>query len=399
MPAEISHMLCGEEALAAEAPDLRDILLGGGRGDLAGRWFRLGCQGPDIFYHNQRTKPSGLHLGALAHRRGYGTLVHGALSAFLSGSLPLRPEREEGPRLAALAWLLGFSTHAALDRALHPYIVCFSGWADPARPGSELRRSCHPFLERILDLALLEELRGRKGAEMDFEALLPLDLRADAQGEPVTGELVTAICVAGLRAAYPRATATDFLLERRVANALTDARWFWRMTNPARTSGNSGADYLAWLDERSGPRSVALIYPESLPRDMDFMNKAGAEWPHPAGDGRVSVAGPRELFAEGLAGARGALRALLDSLAEGRPLPSLLEAIGDQGLSINDSQGQAIAPRVSTPLPLHAVLAQEFGSRLARARMVIEAREAAAREADAREAPPRAGSSADGASD
>jgi len=59
MAAQISHVLAGEAALRSALPEEAETVL-----DAAGPAFRLGCQGPDIFYHNQRSKPSGLHYGA-----------------------------------------------------------------------------------------------------------------------------------------------------------------------------------------------------------------------------------------------------------------------------------------------------------------------------------------------
>ena len=91
-------------------------------------FFRFGCQGPDIFYHNRRTMPSGLHYGALAHRRGFGSLVAGAAASL--------PAAEREATSASAAYLLGLATHAAVDRATHPFIIYFSGWALPSDPGS-----------------------------------------------------------------------------------------------------------------------------------------------------------------------------------------------------------------------------------------------------------------------
>ena len=43
MAAQISHILAGEEALK----------IAYGEGRCAAGYFAFGCQGPDIFYHNQ----------------------------------------------------------------------------------------------------------------------------------------------------------------------------------------------------------------------------------------------------------------------------------------------------------------------------------------------------------
>jgi hypothetical protein len=371
MPAQISHCLAAEEALAGEAPELASSWGLGSKGARAGdagaapgpaaAWFRLGAQGPDIFYHNQRTKPSGLHYGALAHRRNYGLIIEGALRSLLaSGAAVDSPES---------AWLLGFATHAALDRAVHPYIVYFAGWQRPTDPESARFRGCHPFLERLLDLVILEEKRGLRIGAMDMEVLLPLDWaktpeeRGEASG---TDARVVAFLAEGLREAYPRAVGLDFLVDQRITNALADARFFFRMTNPARTSSGDRR-FLGHFDERWGHRAIALIYPEELPRGIDLANRGGGVWEHPSGDGRKSRAGFLELFDEGVEGARRALRLVLEALRSGSIAEGLAAALGNGGLSVAGQDGLPLPPRLSRPLPLAEIMELEFQKRLEQA--------------------------------
>ena len=165
MAGQISHIIAGEDALRRAAAEL-GIAAGKGLEALgaAAPWFRLGCQGPDIFYHNQRTMPSGLHYGSLAHRRGYGSIVAGFARAM--------GEEEGRPDSAPGAYLLGMATHAAIDRATHPFVVYFSGWARPGDPDSRKLRGCHPFLERILDILLLRRSRGLEIRQYDIDAMI-----------------------------------------------------------------------------------------------------------------------------------------------------------------------------------------------------------------------------------
>ncbi len=408
MAAQISHILAGEEALRLADPELASALgleeappPPSGAAKLAADWFRLGCQGPDIFYHNQRTKPSGLHYGALAHRRNYGLLVEGALERLVQDEAePLGPGcgaagaagRGGAPLSPGLAYLLGFATHAALDRAVHPFIVYFSGWADRDAPGSERYRGCHPFLERLLDLALLAELRGVGPAGFDLEALLPLDGRAagaagaaaaasggaasagaapgSAAAPSCPAAEVTALLASGLAKAYPKAAGADFLIARRIENALSDARYFFRATNPARTAG-ARADYFAYLDDRAGPRSIALVYPEALPPGLDVLNRARRPWRHPAGDGRASDEDYAALYLRGVEEGGRILSLVLSALREG-PGPGrfhgLAAAIGNGGLSVTDEAGIPLPPRLSEPLPLPELMEAEFKLRLELAR-------------------------------
>lgn len=362
MPAQIAHALAGEAALRMAAPE-RASFLDAPEGRSAAAWFRLGCQGPDIFYHNQRTKPSGLHYGSLVHRRNYGLLMEGALSRYLEAR-PFYEDRDEPS--PALPYLLGFATHAALDRALHPYIVYFSGWERPDDPGSERYRGCHPFLERLLDMEFLAELKGLSPEAYDFEALFPLEMRA--KGAARRGEEdIRDLLAAGLELGYSRAAASDFLLSRRIENAFTDARYFLRATNPAKTKG-AMADSFAYLDDRIGPKSVAIVYPDEFPANLDVMNHEHREWLHPAADGRSYTASAMDLFSQGVGDAAAAIKAFLSALESGRVTAELAAEIGNGCLSIADSAGVAIAPKASSPLPLHEVLVSEFKHRLDLAR-------------------------------
>jgi len=355
--AQITHILAGEEALRRADPEGAAALLAS-----AGPWFRLGCQGPDIFYHNQRTKPSGLHYGVLAHRRGYGRIVEGAMTVL--------PARADPGAAQARAYLLGLASHAAIDRATHPFIICFAGWPRPGEPESEAFRGCHPFLERVLDAGLLATWRGLEPAAFDLAAALPRPPSPEGADEAGPAwAAVRALWAAGLGAAYPRAAQADFLLERRVENALADALYFYEATNPALTAMNrEREDRFAYLDERAGFRTVALVYPEAYPSGLDPMNLARESWPHPSGDGRESRASYLELAEAGAEEAASALRALLAALRGEASPASAAAAIGAASLGLADPQGLPQPPRASRPLPLRALMEAEYAKRLAWAR-------------------------------
>ncbi|HUX39542.1 MAG TPA: zinc dependent phospholipase C family protein [Rectinemataceae bacterium] len=374
MPAQISHILAAEEALLRGAPALAEAWgLGvkakggwavGKETTEAAAWFRLGAQGPDIFYHNQRTHPSGLHYGPLCHRRNYGLTVEAMCAALIdAGTATASPEA---------AWLLGFATHAAVDRVIHPFIVYFSGWQLPLVPESARYRSCHPFLERLLDIDILARLRGLSIGDCDLEDLLPLgakekrtEFSAPGPGanERLDGAVVRLIAT-GLRAAFPRAAVADFLIERRIQNALADARYFLRVTNPALTSAGS-ASLLPWFDDRSGWRSMALIYPEALPEGLDIANEARNTWEHPAGDGRSRSNSHAELFEEAIQHAAEAVAMVVSSLEKGGMEAGFATAIGNGGLSVTDGDGIPVPPRLSQPLALKEAMEKEFERRIA----------------------------------
>ena len=350
MAGQITHILAGEEALRRAAPGEAEALL-----EASGTWFRLGCQGPDIFYHNQRTRPSALHLGGLAHRRGYGALVEAAL-AFVA-----RPGAPRRDFLApAASCLLGMATHAAVDRATHPFIVCFAGWREPGSAGA-VPVNAHAFLERLLDAAYLEAVKGLRPSDLDLEALTRPRGPDTAEG---MAELL-GLWAAGLRAAYPRAAGEDALLERRVENAMADALRFFALTNPAATREAEEAEreWFLRLGEEEGRKAVALLYPEPPAGDLDPMNLARAAWPHPSGDGRESSASYPDLVEEGIEGGAASVRALLGALASGPPFVGVARAVGDGSLSVADEGGKAAPPRVSRPLPLGPLMEAEYRRR------------------------------------
>jgi hypothetical protein len=357
MAGQISHIIAGEKALSralaakeSDGDSAIDCL-----GEAAG-FFRFGCQGPDIFFHNQRTMPSALHYGSLAHRRGCGSLVAGFAEA-----LSPAERRIDNP---AGAYLLGMATHAAVDRATHPFIVFFSGWAEPGDPDSAALRGCHPFLERILDMILLNRSRGEAASEYDIAASLSGPRGPEAQRE--ADLRIASLWSAGLRSAYPRAAGNDSLLERRSANAVADARFFYAITNPRETSAYALRSVYA--EDDPGRRRIALLYPAAVPDDLDAANERHAAWEDPSGEGVVSRASYLDLIEEGILEAARAVEAALDFFRTANAV-ALEAAVGNGCLSICNRSGDPVRPRISRPLPLPELMEAERRRRIAEARM------------------------------
>ena len=155
MPSHFTHLLFAEEALRGALGERAQEIL-----DAHGNLFRFGAQGPDFFYHNQRTMPTGLRYGVSLHRHGYGNFVEAMAREALRLSA--------GHASELSAFILGFTTHAPLDRRTHPFIGYFAGWDDPRDERTRRLHHSHPFLERILDLLVLEKRFGKTPAEFDF---------------------------------------------------------------------------------------------------------------------------------------------------------------------------------------------------------------------------------------
>jgi hypothetical protein len=354
MAGQISHILAGEDALESVARKKRDSkgldLVGG-----SASYFRLGCQGPDIFFHNQRTMPSGLHYGSLAHRRGYGSIV-----AAFAGALSSAELRSDNP---CGAYLLGLATHAAIDRTTHPFIVYFSGWAEPGKAESSARRGCHPFLERILDMILLKRTRGRRASDYDIAASLCDPTGPDA--ERAADLRIASLWSAGLRAAYPQAAGKDSLLEGRAMNAIQDARFFYTITNPYERAARALRS--TYTDEDPGRRRIALLYPSSIPEELDPANEKHEMWEDPSGEGSASTSSYFDLIEKGRIETERAIEAVLDFFTTGNPAP-IETAVGNGCLSICTRTGEAVRPRLSRPLPLPELMDEERRRRIEEAR-------------------------------
>jgi hypothetical protein len=355
MPSQILHLLFGEDLLEAVYENLKPRF-----GALAEEawmkvkkdyWpaFALGCQGPDIFYHSQSSRPVALEYGTLLHRRGCGIFTAALLKMALPGVPPSEQEMRRYRREFALhagalpasqkitalgAYALGFMTHAILDRAAHPYIVYKA-----ARH--------HAFFERILDLLMLRLLRGLDVYGWDQDLFLARICDTPPEGLP---ELLAKALVA----AFPERAGKDEKLTLRMDNAFFDAARFYRLTNPRKTAlrnrGGEGAGETAW--------ALNYIYPEKIPLDIDYLNLAGAPWRDPGSGTTVSRVSFPELYRRAVEEAAGQLSPFIARyLGEGIfPITEAARSIGNGSLSIQDKDGKPCAPRCFDFLPLDRVL-------------------------------------------
>ncbi|MDR2159362.1 MAG: hypothetical protein LBP23_04760 [Treponema sp.] len=402
MPSQILHTLFGEDVIAelygridrrffpAAEKALQRITV-----HYRGA-FVLGCQGPDIFYHNQRTRPVALEYGSLLHRRGYGVFTAALLKAGLSDPPPdgeyIRAGRREKGINALGVYALGFMTHAVLDRHCHPYIVYKSSPAgaeedagtaaggkgpgiDPGRAAGEgpetgLGRFAHPFFERILDVLMLKRLRGKEISAWDQGIL------AETCDNPPLG--LRELLVRSLTAAFPERAGKDTKLSRRIDNAFLDAARFYRITAPdypavplggaaapAGTDGQDGADNPETVDLPF----LACLHPGKLPSGIDFLNLRHDAWHYPAEPFTEDRRSFPEIYAGALQGAVDSLLPCIDEyLTTGLfPVKEAARRIGNTGLSVTDGEGRPCAPRRTGPLPLGEVLEEQARLRMRRA--------------------------------
>ncbi len=335
MPAQICHLLFAEEALRGALGGRAEGLL-----ERHGNLLRFGAQGPDFFYHNQRTLPTGLKYGVAAHHEGYGRLTANLVRGFRR--LEARGT-DEAVRGELTAFTLGWATHAFLDRITHPFIVYFSGWVDSTRPETGKYFRCHIFFERILDVLTLRERRGQEAAELSLPGLLGCG--------PVLPYPLVKMLLKALNAAYPSMTRKS-LDRRRIENSYADAMFFYTYTDPSQPR------YLKLALERDHDaprRRLALFHPRELPGGIDFLNLANARWLHPC-LGTASTASFPQLYAEALARAVPALAVVEEALA-GRCAPEEVEAaVGNASLNTGLERSQRCHLQHSAPLPLAELL-------------------------------------------
>jgi hypothetical protein len=358
MPAQILHSLFGEDVIAEIHRRLEgrfgivaDKALEKIRNDYRTA-FALGCQGPDIFYHSQGRRPVGLEYGTLLHRRGAGVFTAGLLKMGLPDPPPDEEDIRQGRREKGInslgVYALGFMTHAVLDRRAHPYIVYKSGYVSPANPETLRYARFHAFFERIIDVLMLERLRGEDAASWDQEGIL-----AGICEKPPLG--LKELLARALVLAFPERAGKDEKLGRRIDNTFADCADFYRRMAPRRTSlAFSGGEPLP-------PEVLAYVYPEKLPGDIDFLNLKREAWYYPAGNSGEDRRSFPEIYAGALAAAALSISPVIERyLATGIfPIKEAAQAIGNEGLSIQDGNGKPCAPTRAKPLPLDRVLEEQ----------------------------------------
>ncbi|MDR1859059.1 MAG: zinc dependent phospholipase C family protein [Treponema sp.] len=333
MPSQILHALFGDDVIAGLCSRLKDagsLAVSAALAEITSRHrgaFVLGCQGPDVFYHNRRTRPSALGYGSLLHRRAYGVFSAGLFAT----------SRHDSHK----AYALGFMTHAALDRHCHPYIIYKSV---DLEAGNSAENS-HPFFERIIDVLMLAELRRQEVSSWD-QGLL-----AETCENPPEG--LKELVARALAAAFPERAGRDEKLGQRIDNAFADSARYYRLSDPAKTS----------VDVRPASiRHLSLVYPRNLPAEIDFLNLKQEPWYYPyrqqdekpKPDTRSLV----QVYSDAVQAAVDSLLPCMGQYLETGvfPVATAAETIGNGSLSIHGEDGKPCAPNFTSPLPLGDVL-------------------------------------------
>lgn len=207
----------------------------------------LGTIGPDLFYHNLRTRPSALLYAGKLHRRGFGQIAADMLSR-----AETKDERD---------FTYSFISHAILDRLMHPYINYFAGFTvRKSQPYRDIDKRSHMFLERCIDSALIKKRLHMKVQDFDFYTLLP-----DKQ---TALQLYTKLMLPALHTVYNQPQQDD---ELRIHNAVNDAYGFYSWINKASTQ-----DIALYADS---PKRISLFTPTEL--DSGFTPLHLGSYPDP----------------------------------------------------------------------------------------------------------------------
>jgi len=337
MPSHIIHVLSGRAALRASlvsVPDFNEAA------------FNLGCQGPDLFSHSRRTKPYGLVYSRLLHRHDYGRFC-----AVFAKNLVLNPS----PLFAS--WFYGFVSHPSVDRAFHPYIVNRS--YVPGTTGLEgvSPAHFHAFLERILDVRVLETIGGLPLSSFDTD-------RAFNPG-PDECRAIAGFVAGILLETYPQEGANDADIAIRCENAFADSVYYYRMTNPVLTALDRPADCSEIRRfVEFGIAGVSLLHPDISVSGIDWLNQERKPWRHPSsGESRRSSVA--DLFDEAVREASMALRAASAVLAGDGDAGTLEALIGNGCLSVAGADGRIAPVTYFDPFDLAPVLLEQAMKRKA----------------------------------
>lgn len=319
VPSHVSHLLFATLVLddSTRSPEDCDVLL------------LLGAQGPDVFYHNRRTRPSGIRYGTLMHRKDYGVAI--------AAMCDLARARAFDADSAECRYIRAFASHATLDRYAHPFINYFSGWREPGKPETRRYVRCHTFAERLMDTVL--SLRYYEMHPRDFVFSRALE------GQPECPPFVVDTLQKALRHSY-RSSKNDEAIAERIRNAYRDTRGFYAFMDELTESRM--AEYLSGSTEKETRGLLSIVHPAFVDEELDFFNDEHRLWQDPC-TGTESSDSLWNLWDKALARARYIDQAII-TFIESKETRSeeIAELVGNSHLSSTapgDCRLHGMAPR------------------------------------------------------
>ena len=149
MPAFATHEIFGEEALEETGGRLSELV------HKHKEVFRLGCQGPDLFFFNPFMKHvhHKVNLGSRLHT----SEVNRFFEVYMEELLAL--SGKQGLEIG-ISYFLGFISHYTLDTQMHPYIFAKSGYHPEEPDASRKAFPAHQRLEAVIDRKMLMAKKG-----------------------------------------------------------------------------------------------------------------------------------------------------------------------------------------------------------------------------------------------
>ena len=149
MPAFATHEIFGEEALEETGGRLSELV------HQHKEVFRLGCQGPDLFFFNPFMKRvhHKVNLGSRLHTSEVNRFFEVYMEELLA--LSNKQALEIG-----ISYFLGFISHYTLDTQMHPYIFAKSGYHPEEPDGGRKAFPAHQRLEAVIDQKMLMAKKG-----------------------------------------------------------------------------------------------------------------------------------------------------------------------------------------------------------------------------------------------
>ncbi len=293
MPSHIAHMLFGRDAIRHSNDKILNKII-----EKHPNIFNLGCQGPDIFYHNKRTKPSGIKFGILLHHERYGRFVSNYLRILgESVCLPRNHTLGDFNLEKSFSFILGFITHAILDRRAHPFISFFAGWVDPSRPETKKYFMCHAFFERIIDVLLLKEKLNINIKEFDFFSRIYCGNSFPKHEKE--------IFFRALKHTFPETVSKEDIT--RIENAYIDSMRYYDISNPIFPKLKMELERYDF-DREVKLRRLALLHPLNLDEEIDFLNTNHTTWSHPCDSHDTSNKSFDELYNAAIKDTTGTLK-------------------------------------------------------------------------------------------
>lgn len=352
MASQIIHALEGWQAFSEAVPFVAAQL------DTSQKtWFYLGCQGPDIFYHSQRTAPYGIYFGSLLHRSKFNEFIVELITAASEAGFAL-----ETPEML---FILGFASHGWIDSLTHPYIIYHAGWYDPAHPETKQYQYAHTFLERILD-----SLYWMEHIQVPVTCFRQADLLIPGYSEKLISEYDKLIStnknhynaiIELLIHAFSKTYHHRFLkfsdTARRIENAFIDSFHVFIKTDPSRIASLEVSQKQKELHEAG----KAMLFPVQPAIDIDWQNTMQKTWYNPCEPLREFTASWQMLllqvkhyntimFSE-------IERWCMQHMNDAQHEQKLLQSLFPSGtLNVGDEHGKQKSPHICNPLPVFEAL-------------------------------------------